>query len=154
LSSSRNSQAIQFGITDPALYYYRGVAFYRLGELEQAVENYETAIQLDSTMVKGYNSLCWSYGLLQEPEKALPYCDQAIDLDSDPGTYDSRGISYALTGDFDAAIADFQVYIDYLEEQNDPSKNESLEERKAWVEALTKGINPFTPEVLAGLRED
>ena len=83
---------------------------------------------------------------------ALPYCNKAIALDPNPRYYDSRGVTFALLNDFDAAIADFQLYVAYLEEQDTPTAMEELAQRTEWVEALSSGLNPLTPHVLAVLR--
>jgi hypothetical protein len=53
-------------------------------------------------------------------------------------------------GNTEQAIADFEVFIDWLEAQ--PNRQDTLDERKAWVAALQAGEDPFTPDVLAGLR--
>jgi hypothetical protein len=56
-------------------------------------------------------------------------------------------VARALRGDTSGAIADFEVYI------ADPEINETDKvQRRQWIEALKKGENPFTDEVLDGLK--
>jgi len=59
----------------------------------------------------------------------------------------SAGLVRVLLGDFEGAIADFELLIEQI------TWNAGRRaQRQAWVEALRVGHNPFTPEVLAELR--
>jgi hypothetical protein len=77
-------------------------------------------------------------------------CENAVKLASPKdksGYQDSRGVAKALTGDTSGAIADFEVFI------ADPSKDKTYKiQRQKWIEALKKGENPFTDEVLEKLK--
>ena len=77
--------------------------------------------------------------------------EKAVTLEPDNGNYkDTRGLARALTGDIEGAKADFQAVLDsgFLD-----SFDEAKQQRQRWLEALQAGNNPFTPEVLAELRE-
>ncbi len=52
----------------------------------------------------------------------------------------------ALTGNFTGAIEDFQAFMEGTDNE------EKKAQRQRWIEALQKGENPFTPEVLEGLK--
>jgi hypothetical protein len=52
----------------------------------------------------------------------------------------------SLTGDTQGAIADFKSFIEST------SDEDAKAQRQGWVNALQKGENPFTPEVLEELR--
>ena len=67
---------------------------------------------------------------------------------------DSRGLVYALLGNHEAAIADFEISIAWMEEQSNEVWQQPLVHRQAWLEALKAGENPFTPEVLAEIRHE
>ena len=74
-------------------------------------------------------------------------CEQAVALAPDNGDIrDSRGLARALTGDVAGAIADFQTYVAWT------SDEQLRAQRQGWIEALRRGENPFTPEVLEALR--
>jgi hypothetical protein len=78
-------------------------------------------------------------------------CDNAVKLASaeDKGNYqESRGLAKAVAGDKPGAIADFQAYI------NDPKSIPIYKaQHKQWIEALKKGKNPFTDEVLQSVKD-
>lgn len=130
-------------------YYYRGLIHMKQEEWDLVNEDFDHLLRLSPDDAQVLNFLCWNYTLQGQPESALPYCDQAIEVDPAPNIYDSRGFVHALLNDFDAAIADFQVAMEALQGVSDPAAVSRLEERKAWVEALQGGTNPITPEILA-----
>jgi tetratricopeptide (TPR) repeat protein len=131
----------------------RGLIYDWMGELDAAIQDYAAAAELDATNPDTLYSLCWDYSLTNQAEKGLPFCEEAVSLDPDPYYVDGRAIAYALVERFDDAINDFQVVITYLEDQGDTYET-TLQERRDWVSALERGENPFTPEVLAGLKND
>jgi len=112
-------------------------------------------IEGDPDYALAYNNRCWLHALWQEPEKALPDCETAINKASPskmPHYRDSRGITYALLGETDKAVADFQAFVEAFE--NDSAYGALVPKRKAWIESLQAGENPFTPEVLEELRHE
>jgi tetratricopeptide (TPR) repeat protein len=135
-------------------YFIRGVAYTRQGKLGAAIADYDKAIALQSDYADAYNSLCWTYALAQQPKRALPNCQRAIELDPQPDYYDSQGLAYALLGDLPSAIADFQKFVDFIEASNNPGLAGYLEKRKAWIADLKAGKNPFTPDVLEELQKE
>ena len=95
-----------------------------------------------------WNGLCWNGSLNGYASDVIFACEKAVALAPNDGAIrDSRGLARALTGDFDGAIEDFQAYID-LADSPDEMKNQ----RREWIEALERGENPFTEEVLESLR--
>jgi regulator of sirC expression with transglutaminase-like and TPR domain len=110
----------------------------------------DKAIELEPERAGAWNMLCWGYAVEGKADLAMEFCEQAVALDPQPNVIDSRGLAHALLGNTEQAIADFEVFIDWLEAQ--PNRQDTLDERKAWVAALQAGEDPFTPDVLAGLR--
>ena len=51
----------------------------------------------------------------QQPEQALPSCDQAVDRDPTGASRDSRGIVYAQLGRTDEAVIELEAYLTWLE---------------------------------------
>ena len=96
------------------------------------------------------NGICWNGSLYNFSEVVLPACEHAIDLsiqdkataqengdDVNGALYslaqrlDSRGLAYALTGNNEKAIADFQVFVD-------TEGMSSITARQKWIETLQK----------------
>ena len=148
------NQVIQLDPSYVYAHYNRGNAYAAQGDWEQATASYDQAIQLSPDDANLNNLLCRAYGLHLQPEIALPYCNQAIKLDPEPLYFDARGLVYALLNDYDAAIADFQMLIDALRTQSERDLPAYIELRQAWIEALMRGVNPITPEVIATLRQE
>ncbi|NES78123.1 MULTISPECIES: tetratricopeptide repeat protein [Okeania] len=74
-------------------------------------------------------------------------CEKAVELSpNDGGILDSRGLARVLTGDYQGAISDFQVFVDLVEDGEEKAK------RQSWISALKKGENPITSEVLENLK--
>ena len=121
---------------------------------ETAVENYLQSAEINPDDAIAHNNLCWTYALLNQPEDALPHCEQAVELYPDPAYYDSRGLAHALLGNDKEAIDDFQLFVDDLSAEEDEELTPYIEKRQAWIKALKKGDNPFTEEVLEELREE
>lgn len=95
------------------------------------------------------------YGSLQGmAAEVLDACEQAVTLASKDKSSANwyrkdRGLAYALTGNFTDAIEDFRTVMDY-----GGSDEESKTRYRQWIDALQRGENPFTPEVLEQLLEE
>ena len=101
--------------------------------------------------VMDWNHLCWE-GSPWKPAAdimagVMNACERAVTLAPTDGfILDSRGLARALTGDFNGAIMDFQVYVDQLKDEK------KREQRQGWIDALRARQNPFTSEELKRLR--
>ena len=134
----------------------RGVSLVKADKIDQALIAYQKAQEFDPNLeinVKSWNSLCRFGSLNRKAKEVLFACENAVNYTHNipmKAIYtDSRGLARALTGDFDGAIKDFQVFIDDSDE-NDQYKNQ----RKQWIENLKKGENTFTDEVLEELKNE
>ncbi|MEM6437206.1 MAG: hypothetical protein AAF773_25620, partial [Cyanobacteria bacterium P01_D01_bin.115] len=93
------------------------------------------------------NSLCWQGSLNGAAADVIDICEQAVTAAPEhAGNRDSRGLARALTGNLEGAIADFQFFVDNSENEADK------QQRQQWIQQLQAGQNPFTHEVLKGLR--
>jgi tetratricopeptide (TPR) repeat protein len=134
-------------------------AYARFGQgltIDEVRADVDQALNLQPDYGNALNLLCWGYALEQRVEIALAYCNRAIDEEPDvPLFRDSRGLALALRGDHAAAVADFKSYVIWLE--SEPAGldwQQDLARRRAWIEALARGDNPITPEVLTQLRSE
>ena len=141
-------KAIELEPAYATAYRNRGHARRKSGDLAGAIADYTKAGELAPDDAAPLNSLCWTYALEQQAEQALPYCERAVELDPHPNYRDSRGIVYALLGRYDAAIADFQIIIDWLEQQPGAENQAMLAQRKEWVDSAArrpKSLHPRGP---------
>lgn len=131
-----------------------GSTYQEMGDLPQTVANYQKALELDPDNADWYNNLCWAYGVFNQPEEGLEYCERAIDLRAEPYIHDSRGLVYALLGDYGNAIVDFTIFVNYYEKSYPGQRFPAVEQRKGWIKTMQAGDNPFTEEVLEVLRTE
>lgn len=135
-------------------YYTRGLVHIRAGAALQWVDDFQQVLALQPEHVGAISGLCWGYALAQQAETALPYCDQAVALDTTGASRDSRAIAYAQLGRYDAAIADFRSYLAWLQTLQPTTlyaRNRGpLVEQ--WIDRLAVGENPFDRALLETLR--
>lgn len=136
------------------VYIGLGMVYKEMGDLAKTVANYQKALELDPDNADWYNNLCWTYGVFNQPEEGLEYCERAVELRAEPYIHDSRGLVYALLGDYGNAIVDFTIFVNYYEKTYPEQSFTAVEQRKAWIKAMQAGDNPFTEEVLEALRTE
>jgi hypothetical protein len=119
------------------------------GHVPEAVAAYHEALELDPTLspsAPAWSTLCWSGALGGHPTEVLWACDRGLELvPSDDGLHEARGLARALSGDLEGARAD-------LERVHETWRVDEVGRRQEWIEALGRGENPFTPDVLESLR--
>lgn len=120
------------------------------GEIPEAAAAYRQAAARDPrlTITAGdWNHLCWQGGLWNRADQVIPACNRAVERNPANLEYrDSRGLVRSLLGNRDGAIADFEFFIERVQNPNRKAQ------RQEWVDALRAGQNPFTPELLRALR--
>jgi len=144
----------------PEWYLKRGSMYLELGEFEKAIKDYEFAVSLPTFAYESnsdksdyLNSLCWFLSLTGNAEDGFPHCEESVNLELNIHNIDSRGLTYALLGRTEEAIADFNQLFELVE--TDPSlDDEWIEFRREWVLELEAGKNPFTEEFLDKLLAD
>ncbi len=139
----------------PEAYFNRAYVRLKQGHsMAEAAPDLLRAVELRPAYGAAFNMLCWGYAVENRPEQALPYCEQAVAAAPDNPDYrESRGLAYALSGDYSKAIADFGAYVTWLEQQPDSEPAELIRHQQ-WLGRLKTGQNPLTPEVLADLRDE
>ncbi len=123
-------------------------------ELDLALEAFEVIAALGQLEALGLEAirpledLCLWAGLHQRARRTLVFCDRVIEeLPRDPQARLARGLARALAGRASAAVKDLEVAAReaYDEEQG--------AEYRSWAATLRAGGDPFSDEVLAGLRQ-
>ena len=84
------------------IYYNRGLAHHRSGEINLALQDYNTAIALQPDFAFAYHNRALAYDQRGEFDLAIQDYDTAIKLTPDrPETYNNRGNAYNRKGDYD-----------------------------------------------------
>ena len=97
----------------PFAYYNRGVAFYRVGQMDRAIEDYSKAIALDPSYSKAYANRGFVFEKIAQPDKAIADYDRAIVLNPlDAQTYNNRGVFFERAGELDKAISNYDKVIE------------------------------------------
>ena len=151
------SEILDYSLDDEQMestYAWRADAYDYVGDLSAALEDYLQVYALGNRDAWLTNNICWDYALVGQPEKGLPFCEEAVENEpTDSFNKDSRGLTYALLGDYEAAIEDFQEVVDTLQNENGVYTNSIYRTRLEWLEALKDGENPFTIEVIEELSQ-
>ncbi len=134
-------------------YYNRALVYSETEEWEFSNSDLRAAQQRDPRDPVINNTLCWQLGVQRRPEVALPFCKLALEREPHGPARDSRGLVYGVMGAADEAVADFRVFLDWVEASAKPTCRPYYRpSREAWVGALESGGNPFDDETLRELR--
>jgi tetratricopeptide (TPR) repeat protein len=94
-------------------HYNKGVELREEGLHDQAIEEYDRAIELDSDYADAYVGRGDAYYYLGEYQPAIEDYDQAIELDPDfADAYVGRGDAYYYLGEYQPAIEDYDQAIE------------------------------------------
>jgi tetratricopeptide (TPR) repeat protein len=155
LAQADLDQALALDPNLPGAYLNRAYLAYRQDRpMTELLPDLEKTLTLRPDDTSALNLFCWGYAVEQQPEKAMPYCQRAVELDPEPVFRDSRGVAYVLLGNYEAAIADFEVFVAWLATQPNPAWQQPLARRQTWLATLKSGQNPLTPEVLGDIRHE
>jgi tetratricopeptide (TPR) repeat protein len=95
-----------------AIYFYRGTAYYRKGDYDHAIADFDEAIRLWPDHAGTYNSRGAACGSKGDYDCAIADFDEAIRLEPDfAEAYYNRGTAYYYKGNYDRAITDFDEAI-------------------------------------------
>ena len=105
-AASRLSASISIRETADA-YLERGNAYEGLNQSDQALADWNKALNLDQGLAPAYTARATHYRLVGDYAKALPDLDHSIQLDPAVDSYFQRGQVYAALGDYKKAIEDY-----------------------------------------------
>lgn len=98
-------------------YWSRGNTYYLKRQLDDAIADYNKAIQLNPEFALAYYGRCSAYKDKGEFVRAIADADRVIEINpQDPEAYANRGSAYVAKGDKDRAVADYRKAL-----QIDPS---------------------------------
>ena len=147
------TRAIQLAPDSPLAHFNRGLVYSELGDISSSLRDLRQAQELSPNDGIYNRTLCWQLGVSGDPEGAWPYCDAAVAYDPDGLARDARGMVNALRGRNKQAIADFEAFLEWVDESpKDSCESHYRASRTAWIESLGAGDNPFGPSTLFDLR--
>ena len=130
----------------PFAYHDRGLSYAYAGEYQQALTDFNKAIELQPNFRDAYISRCENYRRLGDYQKALSDCDRAIEIDPNYArSYLNRGSILDQTGDQQGALASYTKAIE-LDPQlveayfNRGSIRYDLQDMPGAIADLTKAI--------------
>ena len=98
----------------PDCYHQLGLAYFRLGDNEKALQNYSKAIELNSHDAVLYDNLGIIYFQNHDYKKTMDLYKTAISLDPHfADAYCNLGSTYGTLGQLDSAIVNFKKAIEY-----------------------------------------
>ena len=90
------------------LYANRGTVFYKTGDYDRAIADFDKAIELNPNGAEAHIRLGVVWSKKGDHDRAIAYFNEAVKLrPKDAMMYIHRGATYDEMGDFDQAIADF-----------------------------------------------
>ncbi len=90
------------------LYANRGTVFYKTGDYDRAIADFDKAIELNPNDAEAHLRLGVVWSKKGDHDRAIAYFNEAVKLrPKDAMMYIHRGVTYDEMGDFDQAIADF-----------------------------------------------
>jgi len=90
-------------------YYNRGVAYAKLNQYEQAIKDYDKAIELNPNYAEAYNNRGNAYAKLNEHERAIEDFNKAVELNPNLAeAYGNRGIVYSEIQRYEESARDLK----------------------------------------------
>jgi tetratricopeptide (TPR) repeat protein len=90
------------------LYFALGDSYYAVGQVENAIQNYSKAVEINPQAAETYTNLGTAHNSLGNYEQAIQYFDKALEIDPQTAiAYNNRGHSYVNLEEFERAIQDF-----------------------------------------------
>ena len=147
------TKAIELAPDHPLGYYNRALAHSAAEEWESSNSDLRAAQERDPRNPVINNALCRQLAVQRRPEEALPHCNLALERNPDGPARDSRGLVYGVMGSPDAAVADFMVFLAWVDASEKPTcRPHYRPSRESWIVALESGGNPFDDATLRELR--
>ena len=104
------TQGIRLNPKLAKLYYNRGVAYHKKGQLDKAIADYTEAIRLNEKQAEAYCNRGVAHGEKGDLEKAIADCTEAIRINSSfAEAYYNRGFAYEKKGVKSLAEDDFSM---------------------------------------------
>jgi tetratricopeptide (TPR) repeat protein len=160
LQTGRNESALQTAealvdrYPDRSWYDHRllATALRREGRIEDQLRVIRQGSERFPDDWRPQGDLCWYGTLFDSPEAVMEACERAVLLSPDgrANAHSRRGVARALTGDREGAIEDLREAVSRWDERG--RKGYFVDSRRAWLEALESGQDPFDEDLMEMLR--
>lgn len=95
-------------LMDAATYVNRGITYGSKGQYDQAISDFNKALEINPTLTQAYVNRGIAYGLKGQHDQAISDYNKALELDPrNAGAYYYRGLAYGRKGQYDQAISDY-----------------------------------------------
>lgn len=92
-------------------FYNLGLEYYNALNYDQAIENFQKAIDINPRLGLAYGGLGLAYYEKKDYEQSIEYYSKAIAANPAPALYINRGVSYHAAKNYDKAAQDFTQVI-------------------------------------------
>ncbi|MEO1131076.1 MAG: tetratricopeptide repeat protein [Cyanobacteria bacterium J06639_1] len=121
------TQAIAANRGDDQIFYLRGVSHHRLGDLEEAIEDYSSALELNSKYAKAYFNRGIANGRVGDKRGAVQDLRAAAKYFFEDGDVDNYQKARDLSRDFhDMSPLDSQIELKTQQEESGQEEEENL----------------------------
>lgn len=128
-------QEPRFDLNNAEDYSHRDFIYYRQGNYDQAIANYNQAIQLQPDYAEAFSNRGQAYTRKGDYDQAIVDYDQAIELEPNkPWHYYARAYTFLHIYDFDRARADFEKALN-LTGDDYPELRERIQGELEWLRA-------------------
>jgi tetratricopeptide (TPR) repeat protein len=126
-SITAHTQTIEINPHDAVAFYARGVAYYRLGEHQNAITDYTRAIDINPTLEIAYYRRGFSHYLVKDYSSAIVDYNRSIKLKPDFAlAYSSRGYAYRDFYGEQEALIDWRFAAKLFKEQGNLKKYQDI----------------------------
>jgi tetratricopeptide (TPR) repeat protein len=124
-------------------HYNRGITLNSVADYDEAVEEFEKAVQVEPGYAKGHVNLGVTYSLLGEEDKAMATFMKAVEVDpTEPEAWRNLGITYRNLKEYDKARDAYEKLVELDPEDMDGT--EALGEMYLMVDDYEKALGAFT----------
>jgi len=91
-------------------YYEQGDEHFKAGNLDQAITDYNRALEINPRDAEAYNNRGIAYDDKSQHDQAITDFNRALKINPRlAGAYNNRGFAYDLKGQYDQAITDYTM---------------------------------------------
>lgn len=153
-AAAETARALVEDFPDRDWYDYRllATALRRDGRIEEHLEVIREGVERFPEDWRTHGDLCWYGALFDRAEEVMPACERSVELVPEglANAHSRRGFARARTGDREGAIEDFREAVKRWEDRGRTGR--FLRSRRAWLEALEAGEDPFDEATVERLR--